>query len=136
MKVIVDTCVWSQALRRNSSKNQKIVKELSELIKDVRVQLIGPIRQEILSGIKSDKQFSELQEYLSAFIDLSIETIDYEKAAEFYNICRRKGVQGSNTDFLICALAFHRDLELFTIDKDFENFQKYIPIKFYKILGV
>ena len=136
MKVIVDTCVWSQALRRNSSKNQKIVKELSELIKDVRVQLIGPIRQEILSGIKSDKQFSELQEYLSAFIDLSIETIDYEKAAEFYNICRRKGVQGSNTDFLICALAFHRELEIFTIDTDFENFQKYIPIKFYKISGV
>ena len=136
MKVIVDTCVWSQALRRNSSKNQKIVKELSELIKDVRVQLIGPIRQEILSGIKSDKQFSELQEYLSAFIDLSIETIDYEKAAEFYNICRRKGVQGSNTDFLICAVASHKDLEIFTIDKDFENFQKYIPIKLYKIFGV
>lgn len=135
MKVIIDTCVWSQALRRNSSKNQKIVKELSELIKDVRVQLIGPIRQEILSGIKSDKQFSELQEYLSAFLDLSIETMDYEKAAEFYNICRRKGVQGSNTDFLICALAFHRDLEIFTIDKDFENFQKYIPIKLYKILS-
>lgn len=135
MKVIIDTCVWSQALRRNSSKNQKIVKELSELIKDVRVQLIGPIRQEILSGIKSDKQFSELQEYLSAFLDLSIETMDYEKAAEFYNICRRKGVRGSNTDFLICALAFHRDLEIFTIDKDFENFQKYIPIKLYKILS-
>jgi len=134
MKVIVDTCVWSQALRRNSSINQKIVKELSELISDVRVQLIGPIRQEILSGIKSDKQFSELQEYLSAFLDLPIETLDYEKAAEFYNICQRKGVQGSNTDFLICAIAVHRDLEIFTIDKDFENFEKYIPIKLYKIL--
>jgi len=135
MKVIVDTCVWSQALRRNVTENKQIVKELSELIKDVRVQLIGPIRQEILSGIKSDKQFSELQEYLSAFLDLSIETADYEKAAEFYNICRRKGVQGSNTDFLLCAIAFHRNLEIFTIDNDFEKFQKFIPIKLYKILG-
>ncbi|MBN2425828.1 MAG: PIN domain-containing protein [Calditrichaceae bacterium] len=136
MKVIVDTCVWSLALRRDVASNQKIVKELSELIKDVRVQLIGPIRQEILSGIKSDLQFSELRDYLSVFMDLPIETIDYEKAAEFYNTCRKKGIQVSNIDFLICALAFHRDFEIFTLDKDFENIQKIIPIKLYKIMDV
>ncbi len=135
MKVIVDTCVWSQALLRNSSKDQKIIKELTELIKDVRVQLIGPIRQEILSGIKSQKQFIELRDSFSAFVDLILETADYEKAAEFYTICRRKGVQGSNTDFLICAVAFQRDFEIFTTDKDFENYQKYLPIKLYKIKG-
>ncbi len=136
MKIIVDTCVWSQALRRNSSKNEIIVKELTELIRDVRVQLIGPIRQEILSGIKSEKQFTELRDYLSAFQDLTIEAADYEKAAEFFNICRRKGIQGSNTDFLICATAFHRNFEIFTTDKDFESFRKYIPVNFYKIKGV
>ena len=136
MKIIVDTCVWSQALRRNSKKDEIIIKELIEIIKDVRVQLIGPIRQEILSGIKSEKQFTELREYFSAFQDLTIESADYEKAAEFFNICRRKGIQGSNTDFLICAVAFHRDFEIFTTDKDFENFQKYIPINLYKITGV
>jgi len=135
MKIIVDTCVWSQALRRNSLKDELIIKELTELIKDVRVQLIGPIRQEILSGIKSEKQFTELRDYFSAFQDLTIEEADYEKAAEFFNICRKKGIQGSNTDFLICAIAFHRDFEIFTIDKDFENFQKYIPINLYKIKG-
>ncbi len=136
MKIIVDTCVWSQALRRSKHENQKIVNELSELIKDVRVQLVGPIRQEILSGIKSEKQFEELSEYLSAFPDLTLETIDYEKAAEFYNICRKKGIQGSNTDFLICAVSFHRDLEIFTIDEDFKNFHKFVPIKLYKRLGL
>lgn len=136
MKVIVDTCVWSQALRRNSSKDLIIIKELTELIKDVRVQLIGPIRQELLSGIKSEKQFAELRYYFSAFPDLPIEALDYEKAAEFYNVCRRKGIQGSNTDFLICAVAFHRDFEIFTIDKDFENYQKYISIKLYKTKDV
>ncbi len=132
MKVIVDTCIWSQALRRNSSKNEIIIKELTELIRDVRVQLIGPIRQEILSGIKSEKQFAELRDYFSAFQDVKTEEADYEKAAEFFNICRRKGIQGSNTDFLICAVAFHRDFEIFTTDKDFKNFQKYIPINLYK----
>ena len=136
MKIIVDTCVWSQALRKKSSKDELIVNELRELIRDVRVQLIGSIRQEILSGIKTKKQFSELKDYFSAFQDLNIETADYEKAAEFYNTCRQEGIQGANVDFLICAIAYNRGFEIFTVDKDFENFQKYIPVNLYKIKGV
>jgi len=131
MKVLVDTSIWSLALRRGISKDQELTKELSELIKEVRVQIIGPIRQEILSGIKSQKQFENLRLYLSEFTDLSLETVDYEKAAEFFNINRKNGIQGSNTDFLICSVAYHRDLEIFTADKDFEQFQRHIPIKLY-----
>ena len=136
MKVIVDTCVWSLALRKNSSKDEKILKALTELIREVRVQLIGPIRQEILSGIKSQKIFTELKEYFFAFLDLNLEPTDYEKAAEFFNICRRKGIQGSNTDFLICAVAVNRELEIFTIDNDFNHFKKYLPIKLFEIKNV
>ena len=133
MKIIVDTCVWSLSLRRSSFKEALIVKELTGLIRDLKVQLIGPIRQEILSGIKNKKQFSELKDYLSAFQDMTIDTADYEKAAEFFNICRQKGVQGANVDFLICAIAFNRGFEIFTVDKDFENFREFIPIKLYEI---
>jgi len=133
MKVIVDTCVWSLALRRSSVKNEIVVRELADLIRDVRVKLIGPIRQEILSGIKYEKQFAYLRDYLSAFQDLPLERADFEKAAEFFNICRKNGIQGANTDFLICAAAFNRDFEIFTIDKDFDNYRKYIPVSLYKI---
>ena len=136
MKVIVDTCVWSLALRKDSSKDEQIIKTLTELIREVRVKLIGPIRQEILSGVKSEKRFNELKEYFSAFLDLTLEPSDYEKAAEFYNICRRKGIQGSNTDFLICAVAFNKDLEIFTTDNDFNHFKKYLPIKLFEIKNV
>ena len=131
MKVLVDTSIWSLALRRGTSKDQEPARELSELIKEVRVQIIGPIRQEILSGIKSQKQLKNLRLYLSEFPDLSLETVDYEKAAEFFNINMRNGIQGSNTDFLICSVAYHQDLEIFTASKDFEQFQKHIPIKLY-----
>jgi len=55
MEVIVDTCVWSHALRRNESKGSSLVDEFSELITEGRVQLVGSIRQELLSGIKSKK---------------------------------------------------------------------------------
>ena len=133
MKVLVDTCIWSLALRRGQQKDNPLVQEFINLIKDVRVQLIGPIRQEILSGIKAKQQFDTLKNYLSAFPDLSIETNDYEIAAEFYNMCRKTGIQGSNTDFLICAISANHDLPIFSVDKDFEQFEKKLPIKLYQI---
>lgn len=133
MKVLVDTCIWSLALRRGQQKDNPLVQEFINLIKDVRVQLIGPIRQEILSGIKAKQQFDKLKNYLSAFPDLSIETNDYEIAAEFYNMCRKAAIQGSNTDFLICAISANHDLPIFSVDKDFEQFEKKLPIKLYQI---
>jgi predicted nucleic acid-binding protein len=131
MKVLVDTSIWSLSLRRDSKQNQEYKTELSELIKEVRVQIIGPIRQEILSGIKSTKQFNDLKKYLSYFLDIEINTKEYEQAAIYFNTCRSKGIQGSNTDFLICSVAVNNDFEIFTIDKDFHNYQKYLPIKLY-----
>lgn len=131
MKVIVDTCIWSLALRRNAQKSDYLVEELKELITDVRVQLIGPIRQELLSGIKSKKQFKNLKDHLSAFPDLQLESADFVLAAEFFNLARGKGIQGSNTDFLICALAHRHKMSIFTSDKDFEQYISVIPIKLY-----
>jgi predicted nucleic acid-binding protein len=131
MNVLVDTSIWSLVLRRGTAKNVALIEDLSELIRELRVQIIGPIRQEVLSGIKSENQFEELKTYLSAFPDLPLKTADFEKAAEFFNTCRRNGVQGSNTDFLICSAAHRRDLEIFTSDNDFIDFQKYLPIKLY-----
>ncbi|MCI5148246.1 MAG: hypothetical protein D3916_02395 [Candidatus Electrothrix sp. MAN1_4] len=46
MKVIVDTSVWSLALRRSAPENNPYVHKLKELIKETRAQIIGPIRQD------------------------------------------------------------------------------------------
>lgn len=132
MKVLVDTCVWSLALRRRPDfAAGSEVLEFEELIKEVRVRIIGPIRQEILSGIKSRPQFSKLKKALSAFPDLPVDTKDYETAAEFFNTLRNKGIQGSNTDFLICAVSINNDIPIFSTDKDFNHYQTYLPIRLY-----
>lgn len=132
MNVIVDTSVWSLALRRNTPNDViSIVNKLRNLITDGRVVLLGVIRQEVLSGIRYQEQFIRLREYLRAFSDLQLTTEDYELAAEFFNTCRSHGVQGSNTDFLICAVAHHRGYSIFTTDKDFDNFRLYIPVVLY-----
>ena len=44
-------------------------------------------------------------------------------AAAFFNACRKKGVQGSHTDFLICAVRTEQ-APVFTLDRDFERFAK------------
>jgi len=74
VKIIIDTCVWSLALRRNESKENEYVDELKELIKEVRAQLIGPVRQELLSGIKSKQQFNLLRDHFRAFEQIEIKT--------------------------------------------------------------
>ena len=128
MKVIVDTSVWSLALRRPQQQHNAIANNLRDLISDSRVILLGSIRQEILSGIKHQEQFDKLKDNLRAFPDLPLDVEDYELAAEYFNICRRNGLQGANTDFLICAAANRRNYEIFTIDKDFIGFRQYLPI--------
>ena len=132
MKIIIDTCVWSLALRRNEPQGNEYVEELKELIKEVRAQLVGPVRQELLSGIKSKKQFNLLKSHLGAFEDLELEKEDYELAAEYFTTLRGTGVQGSNTDFLICAVSARNNMPIFTNDKDFTLFKKHIPITLHK----
>ena len=132
MKILVDTCVWSLALRHNQTTKRALVEELTELVAELRVQLIGPIRQELLSGVKTKKQFSSLKKYLAAFHDLPLDSADFELAAEFFNLARSKGIQGSNTDYLICAVAHRHQLPIFTTDQDFERYSSVVPIRLYQ----
>ena len=129
MKVIVDTCVWSLALRGRSEAKNPVVTELEELVREGRAQLMGAIRQEILSGIPQRAKFDERKQRLHTFPDLSLEREDHERAAELFNLCREKGIQGSNTDFLVCASAERRDMAVLTTDKDFDFFAKHIAIQ-------
>jgi predicted nucleic acid-binding protein len=133
MMVLVDTCVWSLALRRQERKDDPEVRELETLIRDGRVQLIGPIRQEILSGIARKAQFDRIRLSLAAFPDLPIEAEDHELAASYYNLCRSKGIQGSNTDFLICSVGVRHELEIYTTDADFELFEGCLPIVLHRV---
>lgn len=133
MKVIVDTSVWSLALRRDGSEFPYHVRELRHLIRDHRVQMIGPIRQEILSGIRIESQFEKLRKHLESFPDLPILSEDYVTAARYFNRCRAKGIQGSNTDFLICAVAVRNDFSVYTTDRDFDFFSRHIDIILHRI---
>ena len=132
MNILVDTCIWSLALRRSSPQDLPQIRELKELINEQRVVMIGAIRQEILSGIREQLQFDLLRDKMRAFPDFPLLQEDYETAAAFFNDCRRAGIQGSATDFLICAVSARHSLPIFTVDNDFSAYQQHLDISLYQ----
>jgi len=96
---------------------------MTHLIKDELVLLAGIIKQELLSGIRIEKQFNTLVSHLQPFPELLASTEDHIIAAQFYNKCQRSGTQGSHIDFLILALAKHHSAKILTTDKDYQKYK-------------
>ena len=136
MMVLVDTPIWSLALRRRkeplNAKEQALTAALAELIREGRAQLIGPIRQELLSGIREENQFRRLRDHLRAFSEMGLVVEDYEEAARMSKQCRVRGVSNSWVDMLICAVASRRRWQVFTNDQDFLRYEKVIGTGLYR----
>ena len=132
--ILVDTTIWSKAYRRKkiADEDQPIVKKLYDILDSEEEVLIGPVRQELLSGISNENAFGDLAVKLSGFNNYEVQLADHDLAAEYYTICLRNGIQGSQTDYLICAIANRYNLEIFTEDKDFDYYIKYLPVKLYQ----
>ena len=128
MSIIVDTSVWSLALRRTKPVQSASVDIFRHEVTQGKVVMLGPIRQELLSGIPEKANWESLKKKLRSFPDHPVETEDYEAAGAYFNTCRSKGVQGTHTDFLICAVAIRCDFRILTTDKDFQNYAKWLPI--------
>jgi len=136
VRILVDTTVWSLALRRRSealsAEEKSIVAELEELIQDGRAAIIGLIRQELLSGVKTVEQFERLRLHLRSFTDEPLQTSDYEDAARAGNQCRTRGIAVSVADILLCAVAMNRGWAIFTTDPDFSTYGKVLPLKLHR----
>jgi predicted nucleic acid-binding protein len=138
MNVLVDTPVWSLALRRKqgdlSAREKGITEALAELIRDGRAQVMGVIRQELLSGIRDEERFRRLRDYLRAFDEPRLEVSDYEEAAWMHNRCRSRGIAGSAVDLLICSVAYRRNWQIFTTDRDFGRYESVLAVKLHVAL--
>ena len=132
--IIVDTTIWSKAYRRKkiTGEDQGIVNKLCRILELEEEILIGPVRQELLSGISDKNIFDDLSKKLNGFNNYEVQLADHDLAAEYYNICSSNGIQGSQTDYLICAIANRYNLEIFTEDKDFNYYKKYLPIELHE----
>ena len=137
MPVLVDTSIWSLLLRRDqhglSSSERRVVEVLRDLVAEKRVRVIGPIRQEILSGIRETAQFERLKHRFRDFEDELLSGVDYEIAAEINCKCRSVGVAVSSIDCLICAVAVSRGWEVFTRDQDFKCYAQVTSLRLFAL---
>ncbi len=130
MNIVVDTSVWSLLLRREKRNEENaFLKRLRyHLQREDTIHLVGLVLQEILDGIKQQKQFDLLVEYLEPFPLIQCTRTDFITAARLKNTCRNKGVQASSVDFLIASVCVNRKYLLLTSDKDFSRIAEHCPL--------
>ena len=131
--ILVDAPIWSLALRRRphdlNAGEERHVREWERLVRAGGAHVIGPIRQEILSGVRDEQAWERLRTALRPFPDLPTTTDDYERAAQFFNRCRAKGIVGSAIDLLICAVSAGYGAPIYTTDADFRRYAAVLRLK-------
>jgi len=130
MRVLVDTSVWSLALRKKGPSAHTTVEKLTSLLQeDEDVVLTGMILQEILQAFRSDSSFRRVARHLEPFPLLELERRDFIAAASLHRDCVSTGVSVSTADCRIAAAAIRHDCLLLTADKDFERIARLSALK-------
>jgi predicted nucleic acid-binding protein len=130
VSLLVDTSVWSLALRRDApNASQEVAALQAALLGADQVFTTGLVLQELLQGFAGPKARAQLIERFVALAFLQPDRDDHVEAAEIRNICRRRGVQIGTIDALLIQLCRRHDLVLLSADKDFAAAGKYVDFE-------
>jgi predicted nucleic acid-binding protein len=130
VSLLVDTSVWSLALRRDVEQSAPEVVALRHaLLGTDKVFTTGLVLQELLQGFAGPKDRAQLVDRLSALAFLQPVREDHIEAAEVRNSCRRCGVQVGTIDALLIQLCRRYDLTLLTTDQDFHAATKHVEFR-------
>ena len=133
--ILLDTSVLSRVFRRGrvGREERRLQAVFEELMgSDVPLGLPGIVLQEVLSGVRSHRQFEDLKaKLLAAFVVVPEGVQEHLEAARIRNICLGKGLNVSGVDCLIAACAIAGGHELFAVDEDFQAIAKHVALKLF-----
>lgn len=129
MTVLVDTSVWSLALRRDRPASIPAVAHLTTALESDLVVTTGLIVQELLQGFLPERSQAEIRRHIGALPAIQPTRDDHIAAAELRNACRRAGVQLGTIDALIAQLCITHDLELLSTDGDFAHAARHCGLR-------
>ena len=130
MTLLVDTSVWSLALRRDVEVEEPEVQALKEALAGADVVVTtGLVLQELLQGFAGAKASAQIVERFSALALIQPGREDYVAAAGLRNACRRAGVQIGTVDALIAQLCIRHELVLLSTDQDFAYAARHSSLK-------
>jgi len=131
--LLVDTSVWSLALRRDGSLSQPEVRVLQDaLLGADSVVTTGLVLQELLQGFSGPKAAGAIIDRFRALPMIQPDRQDHIAAAEIRNACRRSGVQIGTIDALLVQLCGRHELTLLSTDKDFSHAAQHVPFKLWQ----
>ena len=131
--ILVDTSVLIDFFR--GINNPAKVRFKSILEQDIPFGITALIYQEVLQGAKSEKEYADLNKYLSSqrFFHPKDPIETFAKAARLYFRCRKKGITiRSTVDCLIARISIENKLLLLHNDRDFEAMAAVAPLKFFE----
>lgn len=130
MTLLVDTSVWSLALRRDIEATEPEVQELKDaLFGSNLVVTTGLVLQELMQGFSGAKAQTQIIERFAALPLLQPDRDDHIGAAVLRNACRQAGIQIGTIDALLAQLAIRHGLTLLTTDKDFTHAAKHCALR-------
>jgi len=128
--LLVDTSVWSLALRRDVEAPRPEVDELKEaLLGSEMVVTTGLVLQELLQGFSGPRDRAGIIERFAALPLIQPDREDHIQAAGLRNVCRKAGVQLGTIDALLAQLCIRHGLTLLTTDEDFTHAARHSPLR-------
>lgn len=122
MNLLVDTSVWSLALRRDRPKvTPEITRLRVALEQGDDVYSTGIILQELLQGFSGAKNRELIISHFAALPLIVPDKRDHLDAAELHSACRKRGIQTGAIDVLLAAICVRRDLTILSTDADFKR---------------
>ena len=130
MKLLVDTSVWSLALRRDLSSDHPTVNFLADALQhEGSIFTTGLILQEILQGFSGPKARKQIIERFTPLPLIVPQREDHTAAADLRNACRRRGLQIGTIDALLARLCIRYELVMLSTDRDFEHLARMAPLR-------
>lgn len=133
MTLLVDTSVWSLALRRDGSTSAPEVRVLRDaLAGSDAVVTTGLVLQELLQGFSGPRAAAAIIDRFAALPLIAPDRSDHIGAAEVRNACRRAGVQLGTIDALLIQLCGRHELTLLSTDNDFVHAARHVPFELWR----
>jgi predicted nucleic acid-binding protein len=130
MMLLVDTSVWSLALRRDIAAMQPEVRHLQQaLLGEQTVVTTGLVLQELLQGFSGPKARGQIIDCFSSLPLVQPDRQDHVDAAALRTKCRQGGVQIGTIDALLAQLCIRHQLTLLTTDQDFAHAARHCQLR-------
>ncbi len=122
MNLLVDTSVWSLALRRDAPSDAPEVTYLAHTLETGgSVITTGLVLQELLQGFRGARSRDRIVRRFASLPFLMPDRSDHIAAADLRTACRRKGIKVGTIDALLAQLCITHDLVMLTTDADFSR---------------